>query len=162
MLVVQSCLSFCDPMDCSLPGSSVHGFFQARILKWTAISFTRGSSWPRNWTWVSCIAGRFSNIWATEEAHFICLVVSSVQFSHSVVSDFLRPHESQHARPPCPSPPLGVYSNPCPLSWWCHPTISSSVVPFSSCLQSFAHQGLFKWVSSSHQVAKVLEFQLQH
>ena len=161
MLVVQSCLSFCDPMDCSLPGSSVHGFFQARILEWTAVSFTRGSSWPRDRPWVSCIPGRFSNIWATKQAHFICLVVSSVQFSHSVVSDSLRPHESQHARPPCPSPTPGVYSNPCPLSWWCHPTISSSVVPFS-CLQSFMHQGLFKWVSSSHEVAKVLEFQLQH
>ena len=60
---------------------------------------------------------------------------SSVQFSHSVVSDSLRPHESQHARPPCPSPTPGVYSNSCPLSWWCHPAISSSVIPFS-CPQS--------------------------
>ena len=49
----------------------------------------------------------------------------------------LQPHELQHARPPCPSPTPGIYSNSCPLSWWCHPTISSSVVPFSSCLQSF-------------------------
>ena len=62
---------------------------------------------------------------------------SSVQFSHSVVSDSLRPHELQHARPPCPSPMPGVYSNSCPLSRWCHPAISSSVVPFSSCPQSF-------------------------
>ena len=61
----------------------------------------------------------------------------SVQFSHSVVSDSLQPHESQHTRPPCPSPTPGVYSNSCPSSWWCHPTISSSVVPFFSCLQSF-------------------------
>ena len=83
---------------------------------------------------------------------------SLVQFSPSVVSDSLRPHRPQHARPPCPSPTPRVYSNSCPLSQWCHPTISSSVVPFSSCLQSFHHQGLFKWVSSSHQVAKVLEF----
>ena len=58
---------------------------------------------------------------------------SSVQFSRSVVSDSLQPHESQHARPPCPSPTLGVHSNSCPSSWWCNPTISSSVVPFSSC-----------------------------
>ena len=58
---------------------------------------------------------------------------SSVQFSRSVVSDSLRPHESQHARPPCPSLTLGVHPNPCPLSQWCHPAISSSVVPFSSC-----------------------------
>ena len=58
--------------------------------------------------------------------------VNSVQFSHSVVSESLRPHEPQHARPPCPSPTVGVYSNSYPLSRWCHPAISSSVVPFSS------------------------------
>ena len=63
--------------------------------------------------------------------------MSSVQFSHSVVSDSLWPYESQHARPPCPSPAPGVYSNSCPLSQWCHPAISSSVVSFSSCPQSF-------------------------
>ena len=62
---------------------------------------------------------------------------SSVQFSHSVVSDSLRPHELQHARPPCPSQTPGVYSNSCPSSQCCHPAISSSVVPFSSCPQSF-------------------------
>ena len=62
---------------------------------------------------------------------------SSVQFSHSVVSDSLRPYELQHARLPCPSPTPGAYSNPCPLSQWCYATISFSVVPFSSCLQSF-------------------------
>ena len=67
------------------------------------------------------------------------LQLSSVQFSsvrHSVVSDFLRPHELQHTRPPCPSPTPGVHPNSCPSSWWCHPAISSSVVPFSSCPQS--------------------------
>ena len=63
--------------------------------------------------------------------------VRSVQFSCSVMSNSSRPHEPQHARLPCPSPTTGVYSNPCPLSRWCHPTISSSVVPFSSCPQSF-------------------------
>ena len=62
---------------------------------------------------------------------------TSVQFSHSVVSDSLQPHEPQHVRPPCPSPTPRVYPNPCPSSQWCHPTISSSVVPFSSCPQSF-------------------------
>ena len=62
---------------------------------------------------------------------------SSVQFSCSVLSDSLRPHESQHARTPCPSPIPGVYSNSCPSSRWCHPAISSSLVFFSSCLQSF-------------------------
>ena len=89
---------------------------------------------------------------------------SSVQFSCSVVSDFLWLHGLQHPRPPCPSPTPWVYSNSCPLSWWYLPTISSSVIPFSSHLQSFPASGkdLFQWVSSSHQVAKVLEFQLQH
>ena len=69
--------------------------------------------------------------------------VLSVQFSHSVVSDSLRPHRPQHTRPPCPSPAPGVYPNSCPLSQWCHPTISSSVVPFCSCPQSFPASGSF-------------------
>ena len=68
---------------------------------------------------------------------------SSVQFSLSVVSDSLWPHESQHARPPCPSPTPGVHPNPYSLSRWCHPTVSSSVVPFSSCPQSFPVSGSF-------------------
>ena len=68
---------------------------------------------------------------------------SSVHFSCSVVSDSLRPHELQHARPPCPSPIPRVYPNSCPSSRWCHPTISSSVVPFSSCPQSFPTSGPF-------------------
>ena len=67
----------------------------------------------------------------------------SVQFSRSVLSDSLWPHESQHARPPCPSPTPGVYSNSCPSSWWCHPAISSSVIPFSSCPQSLPASGAF-------------------
>ena len=69
---------------------------------------------------------------------------SSVQFSRSAVSDSLWPHGLQHARPPCPSPTPRVYPNSCPLSWWCHPTISSSVVPFSSCPQSFPAAGSFQ------------------
>ena len=68
----------------------------------------------------------------------------SVQFSRSAVSNSLRPHESQHARPPCPSPSPGVYSNSCPLSWWCHPAISSSVIPFSSWPQSLPASGSFQ------------------
>ena len=67
----------------------------------------------------------------------------SVQFSHSVVSDSLRPHESQHASPPCLSPTPGVYPNSCALSQWCHPAISSSVIPFSSCPRSFPASGSF-------------------
>ena len=88
-------------------------------------------------------------------------IFSSVQFSRSVVSDSLQPHELQHTRPPCLSPTPGVYPNSCPLSQWCHPAISFSVIPFSSCSNPSQHQGLFQWVNSSHEVAKVLEFQLQ-
>ena len=69
--------------------------------------------------------------------------ISSVQFSHSVVSDSLLPHEPQHTRPPCPSQTPGLYPNSCPLSRWCHLTLSSSVIPFLSCLQSFPTSGSF-------------------
>ena len=70
--------------------------------------------------------------------------LSSVQFSHSVLSNSLWSHGLQHTRPPCPSPNPRVYSNSCPLSWWCHPTTSSSVIPFSSCLQSVPALGSFQ------------------
>ena len=65
--VAQSCLTLCNPMDCSLPGSSIHGIFQARILEWVAISFFRGSSRPRDWTRVACIVGRRFTIWTARE-----------------------------------------------------------------------------------------------
>ena len=68
----------------------------------------------------------------------------SVQFSHSVVSDPFQTHELQHSRPPCPSPTARVYSNPCPLGQWCHPTITSCVIPFSSCPQPFPASGSFQ------------------
>ena len=85
----------------------------------------------------------------------------SVQFGRSVVSNSLRPHGLQHARLPCPSPASGACSNSCPLSRWCHPTISSSVVPFSSRLQSFPASGSFPVNQFFPSVARVLEFQLQ-
>ena len=97
-------------------------------------------------------------------------LLSSVQFSCSVVSNSLRPHELQHARPSCPSPTLRVYSNPCPLSQWCHPAISSSVVPFSSYPQSlpesesFPMIQLFAWGGQSIGVsasASVLPMNIQ-
>ena len=68
----------------------------------------------------------------------------SIHFSHSVISSSLWPHESQHARPPCPSPSPGAYSDSCPSSQWCHPAISSSVIPISSCPQSFPASGSFQ------------------
>ena len=88
----------------------------------------------------------------------------SVQFSHSVVSDSSRPRESQHARPPCPSPTPGVYSDSRPSSQWCHPAISSSVIPFSSCPQSFPASGffpmsqLFAWGGQSTGVSALASF----
>ena len=84
------------------------------------------------------------------------------QFSHSVMSNSLQPHGLQHTRLLCPSPSPGVCSNSCPLSWWCHLSISSSVVPFSSCLESFSASGSFPVSQFSNQVAHVSELQLQH
>ena len=86
------------------------------------------------------------------------LIFSSVQSSRSAMSDSLRLHESQHARPPCPSPTPGVYPNSCPSSQWCHPAISSSVVPFSSCPQSLPASGSFpmsQFFSSGGQSIRV-------
>ena len=90
--------------------------------------------------------------------------IRSDQISRSVVSDSLRPHESQHARPPCPSPTPGVYPNSCPSSWWCHPAVSSCVIPFSSCPQSLPVSGsfpmsqLFAWGGQSTGVSALASF----
>ena len=97
------------------------------------------------------------NRWMDKEAvvHIHNRIFSSVQFSHSVMSNSSQPHGPQHARPLCPSPTLRVYSNSSPLSQWCHPTISSSVIPFSSCPQSlpasesFPMSQLFAWGGQS-------------
>ena len=108
---------------------------------------------PRNWTWVLCFEGRS---FTTDLSGKRLL---AVQFSCSVVSDSLWPHESQHARPFCPSPTPGVHSNSCPSSRWCHPAISSSVIPFSSCPQalqaseSFLMSQLFAWGGQSTGVS---------
>ena len=97
-----------------------------------------------------------------EQEHPSMWWMDSVQFIHSVVSNSLRPHELQHARPPCPSPTPRVHPNPCSLRRWYYPTshLTTSLSP--PALNPSRHQGLFKWVSSSHNLAKVLEFQLQH
>ena len=93
-----------------------------------------------------------------------CIGTCSVQFSHSVVSDSLWPHESQHARPPCPSPTPGLHSDSCPSSQWCHPAISSSVIPFSSSPQSlpasesFPVSQLFAWGGQSTGVSASASF----
>ena len=79
VLVAQSCLILCDPMDCSPPGSSVHEILQATVLEWVAISFSRGSSWPRDQTQVSCTAGRFFTDWTTREAQTKYILALSKQ-----------------------------------------------------------------------------------
>ena len=105
----------------------------------------------RIWKQLRCTSTR----WMDKEAVVYNRIFSSVQFSCSVVSDSLWPHESQHARPLCPSPSPRVHSNSCPSSQWCHPAISSSVVPFSSCPQSlpasesFPMSQLFTWGGQS-------------
>ena len=138
---------FATPMDCSLPGSSVHGIFQARILEWVALSFYRRSSRPRDWTRVSRIVGRRFPVWATKEKDCLTsflflqwpflLICCSVAKAHAALCDPMA----------CSTPGLSltpaVYSNPCPSSRWCHPTISSSVVPSSSRLQPFPASGSF-------------------
>ena len=187
VLLAQSCLTLCDIMDCSLPGSSIHGIFQATVLKLVAISCSRGSSWPREWSRSPTVqadsfpsespgmlATRFSvqNVFTvTEVCYFplswhhnkqqsqnkltsipplqsswvnanswskspslspksLQIQFSSVQFSHSVVSDSLRPHESQHARPPCPSPAPRVHTfQPGRLMFCCHMFLPFHTVP---------------------------------
>ena len=108
-----------------------------------------------------------SSLSSLERFYFLTwtmLQFSSVQFSHSVVSDSLRPHKLQHTRPPCPSPTPGVHSNSWPSSWWCHPAISSSFVPFSSCPQSlpesesFPVSQLFAWGGQSTGVSASASF----
>ena len=99
--------------------------------------FWKGS-WRKRRTSLPSVHYPFHMPW-----YILKLLFSSVQFSLSVVSDSLRPHELQHTRPPCPSPTPRVHSDSCPSSRWCHPAISSSVVPFSSCLQSFPASGAF-------------------
>ena len=131
----KSCLTLCDPMEYSLPGSSVHGISPARIQEWIAISFSRGSSWPRDQTHVSCvscIADGFFTRWAIREFRLFCPLLSP-----------------------------RVCSNSCPLSQWCYLTISSSAIPFSFCLQSFPASGSFKWVECSHKTASVLPMNIQ-
>ena len=97
------------------------------------------------------------NEWVTWKQEYSLLLL----FTRSVVSNSLWPHGLQHARLPCPLPSFRVCSNSCPVSQWCHPTIFSSVVPFSSCLQSFPASGSFLMSQLFHQVAKVLELQHQ-
>ena len=104
------------------------------------------------------------NVYRYDSSKLTLFFRDPVQFSSSVMSDSLWPHESQHARPPCPSPTPGVHSNSCPSSRWCHPAISSSAVPFSSCPQSLPASGpfpvsqLFAWGGQSTGVSALASF----
>ena len=152
---LQLCLTLCDPMDYRPTVFSVHETLQARILEWVGIYFSRGPSQagikPLSLTSPELV-GRF--------------LFSSVQFSCSVMFNCLWPHALQHTRLPCPSPTPGAYSNSCPLSLWCHPTISSSVIPFSSCLRYFPASGSFPKKSGGQSIgvsalASVLPMNIQ-
>ena len=112
-LVTKSCLTLCNPMDCSPTGPYVHRILQARILKWVAISSSRRSSWHRDRTHVSCTGRRIL---------YHCSTFAVVAQSLNRVW-FLGPHGLQKARLPCPSLSPRVCSNSCPLSQWCFPTI---------------------------------------
>ena len=122
------------------------------------------SKWMNQWTlWVNVRFGLFFP-WEEGQSKTFLTQHPLVQFSHSVVSDSLQPHELQHARPPCPSPTPGVHPNSCPSSRWCHPAISSSVIPFSSCpeslpaSESFPMSQLFEWGGQSTGVSASASF----
>ena len=175
--LLQLCPTLCSPIDSSPPGSSVPRILQARTLEWVAISFSNAWKWKVKvkslshvqlfvtpWTaaYQALPSMGFSRqeYWSGVPLNILLNIthncplltsLSSVQFSRSVMSDSLRPHESQHTRPPCPSPTPRVHSDSGPSSQWCHPAISSSVVPFSSWPQSlpasesFPMRQLFAW-----------------
>ena len=157
--VIQLCPTLCKSIDCSSLGSPVHGIFPARILEWTAISSSRGSSWPRDWTHISCISciGRWILYrWATWESLSLTLLL----FSCSVISDSLGPHGLQHTRPPCPSPSPEVCSNSCPLPRFMSIQPFHSMTPSSPALNLSQYQGLLQLVDCSHQMTRILELQL--
>ena len=131
--LLQSCRTLCNPKDCSWPRCPVHEFSRQEYWRGCSaqgILLTQPES-PMYPHWQVGSLPLMQPGKPLSHNQF-----SSVQFSHSVVSDSLRPHESQHARPPCPSPTPRVPPNSCALSRRCHPAISSWVIPFSSCPQS--------------------------
>ena len=153
--------------ETSPPGSSGHGISWAEY--WSGLPFPTPVLYSRSLLIIYFI---YSSAYICQSVFQLDLSppFSSVQFSRSIMSDCLRPHESQHARLPCPSPTPGIYPNSCPSSRWCHPAISSSVVPFSSCPQSlpasesFPMSQLFAWGGQSIGVsasASVLPMNIQ-
>ena len=153
---LKSFLSLSSPSGTPIMQMLVHLVLSQRSLRLSSFLFILFSIFCS----VPVISTILSSRSFIHSASVILLLIASQLFSRSVMSNSLRLHELQHTRLPCPSPTPGVYSNSYPLSRWCHPAISSSVAPFSSSPNPSQHQGLFQWVSSSYQVAKVLEFQL--
>ena len=147
------------PSNCNLNRltTEVHQPFGSHGLKYFLRKICQSVSFPQLHSWKIFPTNR------QIESYLICFF-ASVQFSCSVVSDSLWSHESQHARPPCPSPSPGVHSDSCPSSPRCHPAVSSSVVPFSSCLQSFPASKsfpmsqLFTWGGQSTGVSALVSF----
>ena len=156
-------LQLCPTLCSSSPlGSSVHGIFQARILEWVAMPSFRGSSQPRDWTCILCLLHwQVGSLPLAPPGKPLHLSFSSVHFSRSVVSDFATPCTASRQAS------LSITnSRSLPKLMSIESVMPSNHLilcrPLPSCLYLSQHQGLFKWVSSSHQVAKVLEFQLQH
>ena len=149
--LLQSCPTLCDPMDCSLPGSSVFGILQARMMEWVAMPSSRGSFWSRNQTWesyYSCIGRFFTPCHCCSVVQSYANLSDTMNCSISVfhlfhyLLEFAQTHVHWADDAIQPSRPLSP--------------------PSPSVLNLSQHQGLFQWVSSLHQVAKVLVFQLQH
>ena len=193
----QTCPTLWDTVGCSPPGFSVYGILQARILEWVAISCSKGSSWPRDWTHVSCIAEGFFTHWATWEAaqylhtflnlRFILLFKylhdltqvcnSQLEISfHSLPLNHILHFSSVSQSCPTFYDPMNHSMRGLPVHHQLPEFTQTHVhcvgdaiqpshplsYPSPPAFNVSQHQGLFKWVSSPHQVAKVLEFQLQH
>ena len=156
-------------LPCPLPGDLSDPRIKPRSLPSPALVGRLFTRWAIRKALYEVVCHSFRNRWIktvkpSNLLSWIFFLTSVCQFSRSVVSDSLQPHESQHARPPCPSPTPRVYPNSCPLSCWCYPAISSSVVPFSSCPQSlpasdsFPISQLFTWGGQSTGVSALASF----
>ena len=149
-----SCVQLCNPVDLAHPAPLSMVFFRQEY--WSGLPFSSPGDLPDPGMEPMCLVSTcFSR---HIPYHLGSPLKVSVQFSHSVVSNSLWPHGLQHTRLPCPSPTPGACSNSYSSRWWCHPAISSSASPSPPAFTFAQHQGLFQWVRSLHQVAKVLEY----
>ena len=156
--VTQSCPTLRDPMDCSLPDSSVHGISQASVLEWVAIPFSRGSSPPRTWTHVSCIGTQFLYYWATREAHISFSSVQSLSHVQLFATPWIAARQASMSITNCRSllKPMSIESvMPSNRLILCRPLLLLPPIPPS--IRVFANDSIL-----SYEVAKALEFLLQH